>query len=175
MILKNSPKQKYWTFIGFFIILLFFGSITNIDTDETTIDDSIQNPESQADWTYYRWGTRWGGSNVNQANDVWASEYYAYVVGTLDANTTNPKLILSRYTEWEWGVQDWNVTWTDGNPIYGNAVWGTQNMTYVYTAGTSLNDLILIKWSSNGEQIWNTTWNLGGKFGERSLHLGVRR
>ena len=53
----------------------------------------------------------------------------------------------------------WNSTW-DG--VSGEAIWG--NGTYIYTCGSTRSfetiddDLVIVKWDSNGNKLWNRTW-----------------
>ncbi len=175
MIRKKFYQQKIWMIVGIAIISMFFISLTGPIENNLYNHVDFNHPEAQADNTYYRWGTTWGGKNVDQANDVWAYGQFSYVVGTLDVNTSNPKLILSCYFDADWwrGEQYWNVTWTNGANIYGNAVWGNYNASYIYTAGTSSNDLILIKWDRNGNEIWNSSWSLAGNYGTAHAIWGI--
>ncbi len=72
---------------------------------------------------------------------------------------------------WRWslikwdnqGNQLWNRSWGIKGLTIGNGIWGDGN--YVYTVGYTSPDyyynedsyLCLIKWDSNGNQIWNRT------------------
>lgn len=168
-------RPKCWYFIGIFMVSLLLLSFLNIDAMNPIHFEPLSIPKSQADLSYYRWGSTWGGENVDRANDVWANGESSFTVGTIDINTTAPKLMLSRYSNVDWssGTQDWNVTWSDGNPIYGAAIWGTPSNTTIYTAGTSTNQLILIKWDNNGTEIWNSSWSLSGNFGQVHAIWGI--
>ncbi|MHA1111622.1 MAG: hypothetical protein ACTSRE_11010 [Promethearchaeota archaeon] len=172
---NKSPQLKYWAIFGFLIIITILSSQMNPRNNTSSIANEPDNPESSVDLTYYRWGINIGGNNIDYAEDVWADGHFSYVVGTLDVNTSIPKLILTRCsnTGWNSGAQDWNVTWTKGDPIQGNAVWGTSNATYIYTAGTSPTELILIKWDINGTEIWNSSWNLAGNYGKIHAIWGI--
>ncbi|MBN2157174.1 MAG: hypothetical protein JW776_14110 [Candidatus Lokiarchaeota archaeon] len=170
-----NRKNRLYFFFSLISLMIFIIALTS-PMDETLLLPSVSPDISSinlplADPTYLLWETSWGGSNLDFAQDVWADQYYIYVCGTLDADTTNPKLILARYSEWGGGYQDWNVTWTIGMGVYGNAVWS--NSYFIYTAGTSSDNLVLIKWDSEGNQIWNTTWYLGGNYGVAHSVWGI--
>jgi hypothetical protein len=59
--------------------------------------------------------------------------------------------------------QIWNKSWGMAGTDKGNSVWG--DGTYYYTTGyteiygTGNFDLLIIKWDSNGNKIWNQTWD----------------
>ena len=169
---KNSfSRLIIWIFLPIIVILIVNSLSVNLQIGISTEFDSVDLPSPQADLTYQRWSAYWGKPFIDHAEDVWADQYYAYVCGTLGLNIASSKLILSRYSEWGWGWQDWNVTWTDGSPTYGKAVWG--DSSYIYTAGKSSNKIVLIKWDVFGNQIWNTSWNLGGHFGDIHSIWGI--
>jgi PKD repeat protein len=56
----------------------------------------------------------------------------------------------------------WNTTFDGGNLDFGHAIWGKGQD--IYTCGTSNSsasnswDLLLVKWTNNGTQVWNRTW-----------------
>jgi hypothetical protein len=161
-----SLKQYSTVFLVLFSVgILLAISVSNIDNPNILAE--IEKPSTQADQTYWQWSTTLGTSNVDYAEDVWADKWGGiYTVGTINSNTSNPQLILTRYSEWNLGAQDWNVTWSNGSIIQGNSVWGVYDGYYIYTAGTTPTELVLIKWFYNGTQIWNASWNLNSNFGK---------
>ncbi|MFX1329674.1 MAG: hypothetical protein ACFE91_16215 [Promethearchaeota archaeon] len=61
-------------------------------------------------------------------------------------------------------IEDWNVTWDEGNDEYGRSIVVDKNTGDIYVTGyndTSDQDIILIKYNSNGQQQWNITWDNG--------------
>jgi hypothetical protein len=160
---KSSSRGIKWIFFLIIAVTVIF-SFRNMNYLFNADPNSVQSlPFPQKDPTWLRWSASWGGSNPDFAEDVWADQYYIYVCGTLDIGSGNDKLILARYSEWEWGLQQWNVTWSSGVATSGKAIWGYGN--YIYTAGVYSDNLVLIKWYNNGTQIWISYWNLNGNSG----------
>ncbi|MFX1470663.1 MAG: hypothetical protein ACFFB8_18655, partial [Promethearchaeota archaeon] len=61
-------------------------------------------------------------------------------------------------------IEDWNVTWDEGNDEYGRSIVVDKNTGDIYVTGyndTSDQDIILIKYNSNGQQQWNITGDNG--------------
>ncbi|MHA1111620.1 MAG: hypothetical protein ACTSRE_11000 [Promethearchaeota archaeon] len=123
--------------------------------------------------TELTWGIGWGSENIDIAEDVWANEDTIYVVGSIEANTTNSKLMLSKFTQniHIHREQIWSVNWSGNSATFGKGVWS--NGTDIYTVGQYSDNLVLIKWDTNGTQIWNSTWNLGSEFGGVHSILGI--
>ena len=168
---KSSHHRFFCVFVVLFVLFVM-GSMTIQHTDTISSHVSIDSlPSTQEDLTYLQWDTSWGSNNIDYAEDIWADENYIFVCGTFDANTSYPVLSLTKYSKISREGQEWNHTWTDGSPIYGNAVWG--NSSFIYTAGTSVNKLVLIKWDYDGYEIWNKTWSLNSNFGEVHSLFGM--
>ncbi len=61
-------------------------------------------------------------------------------------------------------IEDWNVTWDQGDNEYGQGVAVDETNGDIYVVGyngTADKDIILIKYNSNGEQQWNASWDNG--------------
>ncbi|MHA1372270.1 MAG: hypothetical protein ACTSRA_21435, partial [Promethearchaeota archaeon] len=58
--------------------------------------------------------------------------------------------------------QPWNRTWGGSDSDYGESVWGDGSYLYTcgytYSFGAGDNDLLLVKWDTNGNQVWSRTW-----------------
>ncbi|MFW9880370.1 MAG: SBBP repeat-containing protein, partial [Candidatus Thorarchaeota archaeon] len=110
-----------------------------------------------------QWNCTWGGSNddvcngvaVDSANNVYLAGYTnSFAVGGSD-------MVLVKYDSD--GVQLWNSTWggSDDDVCNGVTVDLEDN---VYLAGTTdsfgkgKQDMVLVKFESNGQYKWNRTW-----------------
>jgi uncharacterized delta-60 repeat protein len=61
-------------------------------------------------------------------------------------------------------LENWNSTWDQFNVEYGQGMTIDENTDELYTVGyngTPNNDIIIIKYSNSGNQIWNITWDGG--------------
>jgi len=70
-------------------------------------------------------------------------------------NSNLPKLAL---------IENWNSTWDQYNTDYGQALTLDEDTGETYTVGyngTPNADIIIIKYSSSGDQVWNVTWDNG--------------
>ncbi|MHA1111621.1 MAG: hypothetical protein ACTSRE_11005 [Promethearchaeota archaeon] len=123
--------------------------------------------------TELTWSMGWGTNNVDVAEDVWADEGGFYVCGSFGENTTQSKLHLRKYEmkARTYGELIWERNWTSSSATHGKAIWG--NGTDIYTAGHYQEALVLIKWDVNGTELWHSTWDLGGNFGEVHSIWGI--
>jgi hypothetical protein len=107
------------------------------------------------------WNTTWGGVDFDFGNSIWGDGTYLYTTGNTESFGTGERDLF--LVKWDTdGNQIWNTTWGGMQDDQGQSVWG--DGTYLYTTGYSqifslwTTDLIIIKWDSNGNQLWNTTW-----------------
>ena len=62
-------------------------------------------------------------------------------------------------------VEDWSVTWNKGDNEEGRGIAIDESTGDIYVVGyngSADNDVVLIKYNSNGDQQWNVTWDNGG-------------
>ncbi|MHA1267428.1 MAG: hypothetical protein ACTSRS_19490 [Candidatus Helarchaeota archaeon] len=112
------------------------------------------------------WNVTWGGASTEEGYDIAMDSMGAlYVTGyTSSFGAGDEDLVLVKFAAN--GTQLWNVTWggTSGERGYGIAMDST-NALYVtgYTSsfGAGDADLVLIKFATNGTQLWNVTWGGG--------------
>jgi hypothetical protein len=107
------------------------------------------------------WANIYGGAVDDESTSIWADDSYMYTLGnTRSFGEGLSDLIFIKWNRY--GNRIWNKTWGGSAEEFGTAVWGDGNYLYTtgYTSsfGSGLNDLFLIKWYSNGTQIWNQTW-----------------
>ncbi|MHA1698010.1 MAG: hypothetical protein ACTSWN_04130, partial [Promethearchaeota archaeon] len=118
------------------------------------------------------WNRTWGGSNYDYGSSIWGDGTYLYTCGaTYSYGPGDYDLLL---VKWDAdGNQVWNRTWGGFDYDEGYSVWG--NGTYLYTCGTTYSygagydDLLLVKWDADGNQVWNRTWGGPNYDGGRSV------
>jgi hypothetical protein len=162
---KYPIISKFSIYCGMFLIV--FGGIT-LSSNHRDLEGNMSTktiPKSSFYPSELTWGIGWGTENVDVTKDVWANEKAIYVVGSIEHNTTYSKLMLSKFTQsiHMQREQVWSINWSSGPATFGKGVWS--NGTDIYTVGQYDNNFVLIKWDVNGTEIWNSTWNLDGKFG----------
>nr|MDO8108802.1 hypothetical protein [Candidatus Sigynarchaeota archaeon] len=112
---------------------------------------------------YQIWNRTWGGIKWDQGYGVWGDGTgIIYTCGsTMSFGSGGYDVVLVNYDSL--GNQLWNRTWGGIQDDYGNAVWGDGKGS-IYTCGDTCcygageNDMVLIKWNSAGNQVWNRTW-----------------
>ncbi len=102
----------------------------------------------------------WGTSYNDNGRAVWIQGDYLYTVGDSVVNETNNNGVIIK---WDMtGKLEWSRTWTGVDKEDFNSIYGTNG--YLYTCGYTTSygsgeeDLLLVKWDENGNQIWNRTW-----------------
>nr|QEE16484.1 hypothetical protein DSAG12_02314 [Candidatus Prometheoarchaeum syntrophicum] len=107
------------------------------------------------------WNRTWGGEGIEVGVTVWGDENFLYTTGYTDSfGAGNFDLFLIKWTTE--GNQIWNRTWGGMDDDFVRSLWGDE--TYLYTTGLTKSfspaicDLVLIKWTTEGNQIWNRTW-----------------
>ncbi len=110
---------------------------------------------SQNNWT-------WGTHDDDSGTSIWIQGDYLYTVGYSVVNGTNDD---SSILKWDLsGNLIWNQTWSGSATESFNSIYG--HMEYLYTCGSTTSygsgeeDLLLVKWDENGNQIWNRTWGM---------------
>ncbi len=106
------------------------------------------------------------GSNFSDTgNGIWSDGMYIYTCGSCDYSGSGLDDLL--LVKWDLnGVQIWNSTWDSGSFDVGYDVMG-DGTGNIYTCGntnasSSPSDIVLIKWNSDGDLIWNRTFDNGG-------------
>ena len=110
------------------------------------------------------WNVTWGGSSGDKGQAVTISkDNFIYITGeTLSFDLGGRDAILVKYDSTN--EQIWNRTWGTTNREYGNGIF-VDNYNYAYICGTTLTvgpndwDAFLVKYDSEGNQIWNVTWS----------------
>jgi uncharacterized delta-60 repeat protein len=113
------------------------------------------------------WNRTWGGANWDSAQDVAVdSSGNAYLAGqTMSFSIGSYDTLLVKYDEN--GTQLWNRTWggTGVDFAFGAAV-DSSNDIYM-SGGTSSfgatdRDILILKYDSDGNVLWNATWSEAG-------------
>jgi len=114
---------------------------------------------------YLLWNTTWGDVNGEWGQGIAVASDGIYVVG--DTNSFGAGLTDAFITKYDSdGNQLWVRTWGGSNHDYGNSVAITDGGVYMtghtrsFGAGVDdgSEDPFLVQYDSNGNQLWNTTW-----------------
>lgn len=122
------------------------------------------------------WNITWGGSNIDEGTGlVFDNKTNIYLVGrTLSFGAGNTDVVIAKY--YLNGTKIWNYTWGYSNSEVGYDI-TIDSSTNVYITGYLFNyetvkeDVIIIKYNSEGFQMWNTTW--GGSGYEEGKSIAV--
>ncbi|MFX0043746.1 MAG: SBBP repeat-containing protein, partial [Candidatus Hodarchaeota archaeon] len=125
------------------------------------------------------WNRTWGGSTISKRDDAWGvtvdSLDNVYLVGeTNDFGEGEEDMVLVKYDST--GAQLWNRTWGGSLSDSGLEV-AVDSSDNVYLAGRSYSfgageaDMVLVKYDSTGEQLWNRTW--GGTLSDEGLGVTI--
>jgi len=114
------------------------------------------------------WNRTWGGSNKDIGFSIWGDGTYIYTTGATGGTIFWEGDWDLTLVKWDTdGNILWNRTWGGSNVDYAMSIWG--NGTYLYTFGTTVSfgaggtwDFVLVKWDTDGNNIWNRTWGWGG-------------
>ena len=119
------------------------------------------------------WNTTWGGAGSDRGYDVDVASDGVYLTGSTDSYGAGmADVYLVKYDSD--GNQLWNITWGGALDDYGNGLAVASDGIYVtgYTdsfgGGEYDYDVLLIKYDSDGNEMWNTTW------GGANYDLGYR-
>ncbi|MHA1369359.1 MAG: hypothetical protein ACTSRA_06555, partial [Promethearchaeota archaeon] len=113
------------------------------------------NPDEQP------WNRTWGGSYMDEGWSVWGDGTYLYTCGT--TYSYGAGFFDLFLVKWDSdGNQVWNRTWGGSDWDEGNSVWGDGSYLYTcggtYSFGAGDSDLVLVKWDTDGNRVWNRTW-----------------
>ncbi|TFG18979.1 MAG: hypothetical protein EU530_07605 [Promethearchaeota archaeon] len=102
------------------------------------------------------WNSTWNlDGNFGKVHSIWGIDQYVYMSGVYIDD-----LLLIKWDAN--GIQLWNRTWGGIGWEEGTDVWG--NDLGIYTSGSTSsygngeNDSLIVRWDSDGNQIWNKTW-----------------
>ncbi|MHA1474711.1 MAG: hypothetical protein ACTSQ5_05945 [Promethearchaeota archaeon] len=145
------------------ILLGNFDTLNNIDNEntESTNENDLVNKKISPASSQTIWNQTWDGPSDEYAESVWGDGTYLYTTGGTDSFGAGgfDLFIIKWDTD---GNQIWNKTWGGGGFDTGKSIWG--DGTYLYTTGITVNfgagndDLLLIKWDTDGNEIWYKTW-----------------
>jgi len=120
----------------------------------------------------FLWNRTWGGPYSDSGAALWGDGTNIYVCGLFDED-----LILIACDQN--GTQLWNRTWGGAGYDYGASIWG--DGSYIYTCGSTNSlgptiidkDMLLVKWDTTGNQLWNRTWDGGNRATAKSIFGSV--
>jgi hypothetical protein len=153
-------KQDYIYIVG-------YTSSYGIGTDDVAILKFDKNGNKI-------WNYTWGGANSDRAFDVrFDGNNYLYITGyTVSFGPSSFNLFLLKYDLD--GNKIWNRTWGGDGQEEGLGL-GIGNDGYIYvngytkSFGNGLNDIVILKYNSNGDLQWNYTW--GSQYSEYGQDL----
>ena len=172
---KSRMDIKIRKKLSFFFIVLIFASSLILATNFNVITDTGENYEQShilSANSDFIWDQTWGDNESDMGSAVWVNGAFVYTSGSTQSfGEGNEDLLLIKWdTD---GNQIWNRTWGGTENDRSNAIWG--NDTNIYTSGYTSSftagnyDLLIIKWDTDGNQIWNRTW--GGSFFDYSQSI----
>jgi parallel beta-helix repeat protein len=107
----------------------------------------------------------WGTEGNDRGYSIWGNEEFIFVTGLTDGlGAGNEDLILVKFDKS--GNELWNITWGGTEYEEGSYLWGSSSHLYcigsTFSFGAGNEDLMLIKWDFDGNQINNITWGGSG-------------
>ncbi len=169
---KSRFDKNIWKNLSFLFIVLILGLSMILGGNFKFINNfQIIDKQSRilSSDSEFIWDQTWGGNESDVGFAIWCNGTYIYTSGTTESFGEGDRDLLLIKWDTE-GNQIWNRTW-GGNETDGSyAIWG--NGTYIYTSGYTKSfteggeDLLIVKWDADGNQIWNRTW--GGSYYECS-------
>ncbi|MHA1698421.1 MAG: hypothetical protein ACTSWN_06245, partial [Promethearchaeota archaeon] len=157
------------------MITNFHSQINDVNEDLNMIDDVNKVGEVEKLWSNVSnplmssypgeelWNRTFGDIYIDYGYSTCSDGTYIYTCGdTSSYGAGSEDLILIKWDHQ--GNKIWNQTWGGTSGDYGESVW--YDGAYIYTCGSTLNfgagqsDLVLIKWDTSGNIIWNRT--IGG-------------
>ncbi|MHA1104289.1 MAG: OmpL47-type beta-barrel domain-containing protein [Promethearchaeota archaeon] len=155
------------------LILIFLGSnFSSYKGNDNGIKDEKFPRISSAVGLQYEWNVTWGGSGdercegiaVDSSGNIYLAGYQGYA---------NPCIVKFN----KYGVEQWSHTISEMWPDYGYDV-AIDSAGNVFLAGTTetfsattFPDMMLIKYDSDGNHLWNITW--GGTYYEICYALAL--
>jgi hypothetical protein len=115
------------------------------------------------------WNKTWGGPGVETVSAIALDNASnIYITGTTTSyGVGNISMFILKYTSG--GAKAWNYTWGHTTMPFSTASGNdllVQDSSYIYVVGTTnkptQNDILVVKYDSSGNQIWNYTWGSGG-------------
>ncbi len=161
---NNRVGKKVRKNLSFLLVFLIFALLTisvgNIKSinDVEAIDNQSQILSAESDFI---WDQTWGGNETDMGSAIWSDGTYFYTSGTTGSFGEGERDVLLIKWDAE-GNQIWNRTWGGIDYDTSQSIWG--DGTHLYTSGSTLSfgvgdrDLLIIKWDTDGNQIWNRTW-----------------
>jgi len=126
------------------------------------------------------WNVTWGGTNSDGAHKLKIGpDGSIYIVGfTLSFGPSNNNIALLKFSMN--GTLIWNITWGGDNYDYGTDLIIANNgniyvVGYSDSYGAGNNDIVILKFLSDGTKVWNITWggpDLDNGYGIAKDNLG---
>jgi PKD repeat protein len=145
---KKWKKDSILIFVLFGLVFLLGISFVDISDNGKYLEiQPLKNPFSAAE--PLTWNKTYG-EGQEKGKDLWINETDIFILGeTQTWGSGSVDVLLARFDID--GNLIWNVTWGDSSSNYAGSLWGDNSALY----GTSGNNLI--KWASNGTNLWNKT------------------
>ncbi|MFX0064694.1 MAG: hypothetical protein ACFFC7_21180 [Candidatus Hermodarchaeota archaeon] len=125
---------------------------------------TLINPLIQDKRAAFFYGSLWQTSGMDIGQSVVVDRNtYVYTIGTSAPEESGSNLVLVKWDDQ--GNQLWNRSWGGSEAANGEGI-AINDEGSIYTVGSKVTlgsdsgtDLVLVKWDTEGYQLWNQTWD----------------
>ena len=160
--MQKTVKGKVSFIFFLFLLVLTNLTLTNINL-RTSESDNLPTTNSLSSDYEFEWKTTWGSGYDDIGVEVSTDSYdNVYLVGYSDTTgSDNCDIKIFKYDPF--GVEQWSRTWGGSNDDkgYDICIDSSNNILiigYTKSLGDSDGDIIIIKYDTLGNEIWNKTW-----------------
>ncbi|MFW9947647.1 MAG: SBBP repeat-containing protein [Candidatus Odinarchaeota archaeon] len=147
----------------FFLSNFFISFLVNETYIEKRSDKILNTAAISENPNLEEWNTKWGGSSHDRPNEfIVDSSNNLYIVGYTESyGNGGADVVVIKYKNMI--EYEWDFIWGGSNDEFGYDITVDLSGDFYITGYTSSfgngdNDIIIIKYNSMGDQLWNRTW-----------------